>query len=233
MVASQPAQAPGNLTEDVEWRVSPGLVAYEDAVAAMEARVAAIRAGEAPELIWCLEHPPLYTAGTSAEDSELLDLKGLPVHRTGRGGRTTWHGPGQRVAYVMLDLKARGSDVRGFVHDLENWVIKTLSRFGITGERREGRVGIWVVRGAGEEKIAALGVRVRRWVSYHGIAINLAPDLGHFAGIVPCGLSGFGVTSMQALGIDATMADLDQALRASFEDVFGRSTIDSPSPAQA
>jgi lipoyl(octanoyl) transferase len=137
------------------------------------------------------------------------------------------------VAYVMLDLKARGSDVRGFVHDLENWVIKTLSRFGITGERREGRVGIWVVRGAGEEKIAALGVRVRRWVSYHGIAINLAPDLGHFAGIVPCGLSGFGVTSMQALGIDATMADLDQALRASFEDVFGRSTIDSPSPAQA
>jgi len=233
MVAAQPAQAPGKHTKDVEWRVSPGLVAYEDAVCEMEARVAAIRAGEAPELIWCLEHPPLYTAGTSAEDSELLDLKGLPVYRTGRGGRTTWHGPGQRVAYVMLDLKERGSDVRGFVHDLEDWVIATLGQFGITGERREGRVGIWVARGGREEKVAAIGVRVRRWVSYHGIAINLAPDLGHFAGIVPCGLAGFGVTSLKALGIEATMADLDEALRASFEDVFGRSTSDAPSSARA
>jgi lipoyl(octanoyl) transferase len=226
MVAALPAQAPGKHPPDVEWRVSPGLVAYDQAVAEMESRVAAIRAGEAPELIWCLEHPPLYTAGTSAEDSELLDLKGLPVYRTGRGGRTTWHGPGQRVAYVMLDLKHRGSDVRGFVHDLEDWVIATLGRFGVTGERREGRVGIWVVRGAGEEKIAAIGVRVRRWVSYHGIAINLAPDLGHFGGIVPCGLSGFSVTSLKALGIKATMADLDRALRASFEDVFCRTTGD-------
>jgi len=226
MVSALPAQAPRNRPVDVEWRTSPGLVAYEDAIKEMEARVAAIRAGEAPELIWCLEHPALYTAGTSAEDSELLDIKGLPVYRTGRGGRTTWHGPGQRVAYVMLDLKERGSDVRGFVRDLENWVIATLAQFGITGERRDGRVGIWVTRGAGEEKIAAIGVRVRRWVSYHGIAINLAPDLGHFAGIVPCGLAGFGVTSLRALGVEATMADLDRALRASFEDVFGRTTMD-------
>ena len=210
----------------VEWRISDALVPYEEALAWMEARVAAIRAGDAPELIWCLEHPPLYTAGTSAEESELLDLKGLPVYRTGRGGRTTWHGPGQRVAYVMLDLKERGSDVRGFVRDLEDWVIATLAQFGIAGERRDGRVGIWVARGLGEEKIAAIGVRVRRWGSYHGIAINLAPDLGHFAGIVPCGLAGFGVTSLKALGVDATMADLDRAMRASFEDVFGRSTVD-------
>lgn len=224
MVAALPAQAPRKRPVDVEWRTSRGLVAYEDAIKEMEARVAAIRAGEAPELIWCLEHPALYTAGTSADESELLDIKGLPVYRTGRGGRTTWHGPGQRVAYVMLDLKERGSDVRGFVRDLEDWVIATLKQFGIAGERRDGRVGIWVTRGAGEEKIAALGVRVRRWVSYHGIAINLAPDLSHFAGIVPCGLAGFGVTSLQALGVEATMADLDRALRASFEDVFGRTT---------
>ncbi|HSS63954.1 MAG TPA: lipoyl(octanoyl) transferase LipB, partial [Gammaproteobacteria bacterium] len=173
---------------------------------------------------------PLYTAGTSADESELLDLKGLPVYATGRGGRTTWHGPGQRVAYVMLDLKSRGSDVRGFVRDLEDWVIATLARFGVKGERRDGRIGIWVAHDGAEEKIAAIGVRVRRWVSYHGIAINVAPDLGHFAGIVPCGLAGFGVTSLQALGIEACMADVDRVLRESFEAVFGRKTVEAPAP---
>jgi lipoyl(octanoyl) transferase len=230
MVSALPARTPVDRPAAVEWRVSRGLVGYEDAVAAMEARVSAIREGRAPEQIWCLEHPPLYTAGTSAEPAELLDLKGLPVYRTGRGGRTTWHGPGQRVAYVMLDLKRRGADVRGFVRDLEDWVIDTLARFAITGERREGRVGIWVARDDREEKIAAIGVRVRHWVSYHGIAVNLAPDLGHFAGIVPCGLSGFGVTSLEALGIEAGMAELDAALRESFEKVFGRRTAEASPP---
>lgn len=230
MVSARPTAAPASHPAAVEWRVSPGLTPYEDAVAAMEARVAAIRGGAAPELVWCLEHPPLYTAGTSADESELLDLKGLPVYATGRGGRTTWHGPGQRVAYVMLDLKSRGSDVRGFVRDLEDWVIATLARFGVKGERRDGRIGIWVAHDGAEEKIAAIGVRVRRWVSYHGIAINVAPDLGHFAGIVPCGLAGFGVTSLQALGIEACMADVDRVLRESFEAVFGRKTVEAPAP---
>jgi lipoyl(octanoyl) transferase len=207
----------------VEWRRSPGLVPYERAVAAMEARVAAIRAGAAPELVWCLEHPPLYTAGTSADPAELLDPGGLPVYRTGRGGRFTWHGPGQRVAYVMMDLRHRGMDVRGFVRDLEAWVIGALGRLGIAAERREGRVGIWVPRpGGGEEKIAAIGVRVRRWVSYHGIAINVTPDLSHFAGIVPCGIAGHGVTSLDALGAGADMETLDAALRAEYGAVFGR-----------
>jgi lipoyl(octanoyl) transferase len=210
-------------SKDVEWRQTADFVAYETAVAEMEARVAAIRAGTAPERVWALEHPPLYTAGTSAADDEMLDPGGLPVYRSGRGGRYTWHGPGQRVAYVMLDLKNRGSDVRAFVCDLESWVIATLARFGVKGERRQGRVGIWVVRPSGrEEKIAAIGVRVRHWVSYHGIAVNVAPDLAHFAGIVPCGIAEHGVTSLKALGLATGMAEFDTALRAEFESVFGR-----------
>lgn len=217
-------EIPENIVhQPVEWRLSAGLVPYEAAVAEMEAQVAAIRAGAGPERVWALEHPPLYTAGTSAAADELLDPGGLPVYRSGRGGRYTWHGPGQRVAYVMLDLKARGSDVRAFVCDLESWVIATLARFGVTGERRAGRVGIWVVRPSGrEEKIAAIGVRVRHWVSYHGIAINVAPDLSHFAGIVPCGISEHGVTSLEALGKLPEMPAFDDALRAEFENVFGR-----------
>lgn len=215
-------------TGPVEWAVAPGLTGYETAVAAMEARVAAIRAGTAAERIWALEHPPLYTAGTSADDSELLDPRGLPVYRSGRGGRFTWHGPGQRVAYVMLDLKHRGSDVRGFVCDLESWIIAALATFGVKAERRTGRIGIWVVRADGrEDKIAAIGVRVRHWVSYHGIAINVAPDLANFSGIVPCGITEHGVTSLRALGIDAGLADLDAALKQSFPAVFGRSLSDS------
>ena len=207
----------------IEWRLSPGLVPYETAVAAMESRVAAIREGSAPELVWALEHPPLYTAGTSAADDELLDPRGLPVYRTGRGGRFTWHGPGQRVAYVMLDLKRRGADVRAFVCDLESWVIATLARFAVAAERRQGRIGIWVVRPSGaEEKIAAIGVRVRHWISYHGVAINVAPELAHFAGIVPCGISEHGVTSLAALRHDPGMVAFDGALRAEFENVFGR-----------
>lgn len=207
----------------VEWRKSTGLIAYEGAVAEMEARVAAIRAGSRPELLWTLEHPPLYTAGTSADDGDLLDPGGLPVYRTGRGGRFTWHGPGQRVAYVMLNLKVRGSDVRAFVCDLESWIIATLARFGVKGERRQGRVGIWVAHPSGaEEKIAAIGVRVRHWVSYHGIAVNVAPDLRYFEGIVPCGIAEHGVTSLAALGAAPDMASFDRALAAEFEAVFGR-----------
>jgi len=220
MVSPLPAMGRAN----VEWRTSPAPVPYEDAVGEMETRVAAIREGQAQELIWCLEHPPLYTTGTSADAAEILDAKGLPVYKTGRGGRTTWHGPGQRVAYAMLDLKPRGGDVRGFVRDLEAWIIATLAQFGITGERRDGRVGIWVAHNGKEEKIAAIGVRVRRWVSYHGIAINVAPDLSHYDGIIPCGISNYGVTSLDALGIEATMADMDAALRRSFEDVFASET---------
>ncbi len=202
----------------VEWRVSPGLVAYEEAVAEMERRVAAIRAGEAPELVWLLQHPPLYTAGTSAVPEELLEPTRFPVYRAGRGGRYTYHGPGQRVAYVMLDLARRGEDVRCYVHNLEEWAIRALARFGVIGERRPGRVGIWVASGGGEAKIAAIGVRVRRWVTYHGMAINIAPDLDHFSGIVPCGIAGYGVTSLAALGVPATMADVDAALRETFAE---------------
>ncbi len=216
----------------VEWRASPAPVTYENAVLEMEGRVAAIRGGRARELVWCLEHPPLYTAGTSADAAELLDVKGLPVYKTGRGGRPTWHGPGQRVAYVMLDLKPGGGDIRGFVRDLEAWVIATLAQLGITGERRDGRVGIWVGHDGKEEKIAAIGVRVRRWVSYHGIAVNVAPDLSYYDGIVPCGISEYGVTSLDALGIKASMADVDAALRRSFEDVFAIKTTVVPTPAQ-
>ncbi len=210
----------------VEWRIEPGLTPYPAAVAAMEARVAAIRAGEAPELVWLVEHPPLYTAGTSAAEADLLQPDRFPVYRSGRGGEFTYHGPGQRVAYVMLDLKRRGPDVRRFVQDLEEWIIRALASFAVAGERREGRVGIWVERkdpvlGAREDKIAAIGVRVRRWVTYHGIAINVEPELEHFSGIVPCGISEHGVTSLVDLGLPVGMADLDAALRASFPGVFG------------
>jgi lipoyl(octanoyl) transferase len=205
----------------VEWRTSVGLVPYEAAVATMEARVAAIRAGTAPELVWLVEHPPLYTAGTSAQATDLVDPDLFPVHRTGRGGQYTYHGPGQRVAYVMLDLKRRGADVRAYVHDLEEWLIRTLALLGVKGERRDGRVGIWVARGGlAEDKVAALGVRIRHWVSYHGVALNVAPDLTHYRGIVPCGISQHGVTSLRALGVAAGMDAVDAALRTSFEAVF-------------
>jgi lipoyl(octanoyl) transferase len=207
----------------IEWRVSEGLVPYPDALAAMEERVGAIRDRGAAELVWLLEHPPLYTAGTSAAPDELLEPMRFPVYAAGRGGRYTYHGPGQRVAYLMLDLKRRGGDIRRYVHRLEELAIRTLAEFGIRGERREGRIGIWVAQvGGGEAKIGAIGVRVRRWVSYHGLAINLCPDLGHFQGIVPCGISEYGVTSLAALGVQADLADLDAALRRSFADLFER-----------
>ncbi len=208
----------------VEWVVSPGRVDHPDAVAEMEARVAAIAEGRAPERVWLLEHPPLYTAGVSARDEDLLDAR-FPVHRTGRGGQFTYHGPGQRVAYVMLDLTARGRDVRAFVRGLEAWLIGALDRFGVEADVREGRVGVWVERkGPGwsrEDKIAAIGVKVRKWVSFHGISLNVDPDLGHFGGIVPCGITEHGVTSLVDLGVPATMDEADAALRASFEHVFG------------
>lgn len=203
-----------------EWQIRPGLLPYPEAVDFMEQRVAAIAEGRARELVWLVEHPPIYTAGTSAKDSDLLDAR-FPVFKTGRGGQFTYHGPGQRVGYVMLDLRQRGGDVRKFVHDLEEWLIRTLAHFNVKGERREGRVGIWVVRGNREDKIAALGVRVRRWVTFHGVALNVEPDLSHFTGIVPCGIKAHGVTSLADLGITATMADVDVALRSSFAEVFG------------
>ncbi len=217
-------------TGGVEWRISDCLVPYEEAVAEMERRIAAIRAGTAPELVWLLEHPPLYTAGTSARAEDLLDPARLPVHRTGRGGQYTYHGPGQRIAYVLLDLERWGRDVRCHVWRLEEWVIATLARFNVKGERRDGRVGVWIGRRAGdqggrEDKIAAIGVRVRRWVTYHGLALNVDPDLNHYRGIVPCGIdpaaSGHGVTSLARLGITASMPEVDIALRACFDEVFG------------
>jgi len=209
----------------VEWAVSTGYVDYEPAVAAMEARVAAIAAGEAEEVVWLLEHPPLYTAGVSAKDDDLLAPDRFPVHRTGRGGQFTYHGPGQRVAYVMLDLNKRGKDVRAFVHGLEDWIIGALDQFGVEAGMRDGRVGVWVERkGAGwssEDKIAAIGVKVRKWVSFHGISLNVEPDLDHFGGIVPCGITEHGVTSLVDLGVLATMDEADGALKASFQRVFG------------
>lgn len=204
-----------------EWRRAAGLVAYPDASAAMETRVAAIRDQGARELVWLLEHPPLYTAGTSARATDLIAPDRFPVYRSGRGGRHTYHGPGQRVAYVMLDLKRRDPDIRCYVHDLEEWLIRTLAAFNLVGERREGRVGIWASRGGAEAKIAAIGVRVRRWVTYHGIALNVDPDLSHFDGIVPCGLPNHGVTSLTDLGLPVTMDDVDVALRQAFVEVFG------------
>ena len=204
----------------VEWRISEEPVGYPQAVSWMESRVAAIRDGGADECVWLLEHPPLYTAGTSADPADLLTPDRFPVHPTGRGGEYTYHGPGQRVGYVMLDLKARDPDVRRFVRDLERWIIGTLAEFGIEGERRDGRVGVWVATPAGEKKSAALGIRLRRWVSFHGISINLNPDLDHFGGIVPCGISDYGVTSFADLGVAATMADLDAVLRRKFAEIF-------------
>jgi lipoyl(octanoyl) transferase len=205
----------------VEWRISRAPVEYRAAVDEMEQRIAAIRAQSAAELVWLLEHPPLYTAGTSARDEDLLDPGRLPVHRTGRGGRYTYHGPGQRIAYVMLDLRRRGRDVGCYVHQLEEWVIRALARFGARGERRDGRVGIWVARDAGrEEKIAAIGVRVRQWVTYHGLALNIDPELEHYRGIIPCGIAQHGVTSLARLGIAATMTEVDTVLRDTFAEVF-------------
>ena len=204
----------------VEWRIAPGLTPYPEAVAFMEERAAAIAAGQRPELVWLVEHPAIYTAGTSAKDADLLDAR-FPVFKTGRGGQFTYHGPGQRVGYVMLDLKQRGGDVRAFVHDLEEWLIQTLAAFNVKGERREGRVDIWVARGAKEDKIAAIGVRVRRWVTFHGVSINVDPDLTHFSGIVPCGVANHGVTSLADLGLIVSMADVDVAMRAAFDEVFG------------
>jgi lipoyl(octanoyl) transferase len=204
-----------------EWRVRPGLLPYPEALAFMEERANAIAAGRANELVWLVEHPPIYTAGTSASPADLIDAR-FPVFNTGRGGQFTYHGPGQRVAYLMLDLKRRKPDVRAFVRDLEEWLIRTLASVGVTGERRPDRVGIWVVQPGGrEEKIAAIGVRVRRWVTFHGIALNVAPDLSHFSGIVPCGVREHGVTSLAALGIDASMSGVDAALKSAFVGVFG------------
>jgi lipoyl(octanoyl) transferase len=210
----------------VEWAIAEGLTPYEEAVAEMEARAAAIAAGRAAERVWLVEHPALYTAGTSARAQDLIEPLLFPVFKTGRGGQFTYHGPGQRVAYVMLDLNRRKPDLRAFVHALEAWIITTLWAFNIRGESREGRVGVWVPRpekGDGaEDKIAAIGIRVRRWVSFHGISINVEPDLSHYAGIVPCGITGYGVTSLAHLGWPVTMPELDAALRAAFEEVFGK-----------
>jgi lipoyl(octanoyl) transferase len=209
--------------DPVEWSVSGGFVPYLQAVQSMEERSDAIFRGAAPECVWLLEHPPLYSAGTSAKDSDLLHAR-FPVFKTSRGGQYTYHGPGQRVAYVMLDLNRRGRDVRMFVRDLEEWLIRALARFGVRGERRAGRVGIWVATGAGrEDKIAAIGVRLKHWVSYHGISINVSPDLSHYAGIVPCGIaeSGLGVTSLAALGIGVSFGDVDTVLKSAFFEIFG------------
>ena len=209
----------------VELCISEGLVSYPEAVAFMEERIAGIRAGTARECVWFLEHPPLYTAGTSAKTDDLLAPNRFPVFTTGRGGEYTYHGPGQRVAYVMLDLTrpdwcGGGTDVRRFVHNLEAWLIQALAHLGVHGERREGRIGIWVAREGREDKVAALGIRVRHWVSFHGIALNVSPNLEHFSGIVPCGISAHGVTSLRDLGLAVTMADADTALRAAFAGVF-------------
>ncbi|MCB1366367.1 MAG: lipoyl(octanoyl) transferase LipB [Rhodobacteraceae bacterium] len=214
----------------IEWRVETGLVPYEAAVAEMEARADAIAAGGADELVWLLEHPPLYTAGTSARTADLVDPNRFPVYRSRRGGQYTYHGPGQRVVYVMLDLNKRGRDVRTFVQNLEAWVIETLADFGVHGEIRPGRVGVWVTRpdrpanadgSVAEDKIAAIGVRIRKWVSFHGLSINVEPDLEHFTGIVPCGIADHGVTSLVDLGLPVAMGDLDIALKTSFGRVFG------------
>lgn len=226
--------APGSMLRSdnapVEWRIADALVDYTEAVAEMERRAAAISAGEAGELVWLLEHAPLYTAGTSAGDADLLAPSRFPVYRTGRGGQFTYHGPGQRVAYVMLDLARRGPDIRRFVATLEDWLIATLAHFNVAGERREDRVGVWVRRpekpfapggGMGEDKIAAIGIRLRRWVSFHGVSLNVDPELEHFSGIVPCGAAGYGMTSLVDLGLPVSMADVDLALLAEFKVRFG------------
>jgi lipoyl(octanoyl) transferase len=217
----------------VEWAVAEGLTGYEDAVAEMEARAASIADGQAAERVWLVEHPPLYTAGTSAQEADLVAPGRFPVHQAGRGGQYTYHGPGQRVAYVMLDLKRREPDLRRFVAALEAWLIATLDAMNVRGERRENRVGVWVARpekaqraGAegAEDKIAAIGIRVRRWVSFHGVSLNVEPDLSHFDGIVPCGVNDQGVTSLVDLGLPVTMAEVDCVLRAQFERIFGPTT---------
>ena len=222
----------------LEWQVQGGLTPYDEALAGMEARVAEIVGGRAPELVWLVEHPPLYTAGTSAGNAELLDAR-FPVHQAGRGGQMTYHGPGQRVVYLMLDLKRRRPDVRAFVATLEEWIIRALAHFNVQGERRDDRVGVWVRRpdkGDGyEDKIAAIGIRLKSWVSLHGIAINVEPDLSHFSGIVPCGVreQKFGVTSLVDLGLPVTMDDLDVALKAEFDGLFGTETAEEPVRAEA
>jgi len=220
--------------EPAIWAVSTGYVGYRAAVSAMEARVASIRSGAENELVWLLEHAPLYTGGTSAAPADLKNADGFPVFTSSRGGQYTYHGPGQRVAYAMLDLDKRGRDVHGFVYALEEWIIRTLAHFHVKGERRHGRVGVWVDRTAPggvtrEDKIAAIGVRIRKWVSFHGISLNVEPDLSHFDGIVPCGIdeAGLGVTSLVDLGLPVTMADADNALRLAFEEVFGPACADN------
>ena len=222
----------------VEWKLSEGLVPYPEAVAAMEARAVAIAAGEAPEQVWLLEHPPLYTAGTSAREADLVLPDRFPVFRTGRGGEFTYHGPGQRVAYVMLDLNRRGPDLRRYVATLEAWIIAALASFNVMGERREDRIGVWVRRPEkpplpdgrpAEDKIAAIGIRVRRWVSFHGISLNVDPALEHYSGIVPCGVSDYGVTSLVDLGIPVSMAEVDSALKVEFERLFGATAPSPPS----
>jgi lipoyl(octanoyl) transferase len=216
----------------VGWRVSDAPVGYADAVAWMEARVERIARGAAPECVWLLEHPPLYTAGTSARSEDLVAPDRFPVHVTGRGGQYTYHGPGQRVAYVMLDLDRRSRDLRAYVASLEGWLIETLAAFNVRAERREDRVGVWVRRpekGPGvEDKIAAIGIRVRRWVSFHGISLNVEPDLSHFAGIVPCGVREHGVTSLVDLGLPVSLAEVDMQLRAAFEEIFGATVSEAP-----
>ena len=230
-----PARLPRLDTGPTGWAVSPGPVPYPAAVEAMERRALEIADGTARELVWLLEHPPLYTAGVSAKPADLLQPDRFPVFRSGRGGQYTYHGPGQRVAYVMLDLTARGRDVRAFVTSLEAWLIAALARFDVVGETREDRVGVWVeTRGPGgtpnERKIAAIGVKLRRWVSFHGVSLNVAPNLGHFDGIVPCGIADHGVTSLADLDVDASIGDVDEALRAAFEEIFGPA-VEQPAPA--
>lgn len=206
----------------MEWQISPKPMDYQDALAQMQAQAAAIRAGQAPETVWLLEHPPLYTAGSSAKPDDLLDAGRFPVHQTGRGGQYTYHGPGQRVAYVMLDLKRHGAtpDIRAFVKQLEQWLIDTLAHFGVKGEIRDGRVGVWVDTPEGEKKIAALGIRLQQWVTTHGIALNVHPDLAHYSGIVPCGISRYGVTSLHDLGVQVTIQEVDDVLRHTFKHIF-------------
>jgi lipoyl(octanoyl) transferase len=237
MLASELSFTAGPFLRDdgvpVGWAVSDGYVGYPEAVAAMEARVEAITAGRAGELVWLLEHPPLYTAGVSARPGDLLQPDRFPVHQSGRGGQYTYHGPGQRVAYVMLDLRERGRDLRRFVQALEGWIIGALDAFNVKGEVRPDRIGVWVARSAPgfaprEDKIAAVGVKVRRWVSFHGISLNVEPDLAHFDGIVPCGITAHGVTSLVDLGLPVTMDEADEALRASFRQVFGPVAEEAP-----
>ncbi|SFJ49933.1 lipoyl(octanoyl) transferase LipB [Aerobium aerolatum] len=225
-----PTFLPTSANPPVEWRIEPGFVDYATALSVMEERAAAIRNDGARELVWLVEHPPLYTAGSSADSKDLIEPERFPVYDAGRGGEYTYHGPGQRVAYLMLDLKRRKEDVRAFVAALETWIISSLAHFNVTGERREDRVGVWVTRpdkprlpdgSPAEDKIAAIGIRLRRWVSLHGISVNVEPDLSHFGGIVPCGISGYGVTSLVDLGLPVTMTDYDIALKAAFEEVFG------------